>query len=156
MSIPKPSMRPFFIIFSGQAISMLGTQAVQFGLIWWLTVRTESPSVVAAATLLALLPRALFGPVAGALIDRWDRRKIMLTADSAALKGVQDKLRQAGRQLEKLGVEHEAALNVLQSEIALEREKGRLAEGKLLQFSVYTLTDGKYDTCYGSFCFCKV
>ncbi|MEM7249220.1 MAG: MFS transporter [Acidobacteriota bacterium] len=80
---PKPLLRSFFFLFGGQSISMLGTQAVQFGLIWWLTVETGSATVVAGATLAALLPRALLGPVAGAIVDRCDRRKVMLVADGS-------------------------------------------------------------------------
>lgn len=82
MSQDSPSLRPLFVLIGGQSVSMLGTQAVQFGLIWWLTVQTGSPTVVAGATLLALIPRALLGPLVGALVDRWDRRRIMLAADS--------------------------------------------------------------------------
>lgn len=76
-------LRPFLTLFAGQSISMLGTQAVQFGLIWWLTVRTGSATVVAGATLAALLPRAILGPIAGTLVDRWDRRRVMLVADGS-------------------------------------------------------------------------
>ncbi len=72
---------PFFTIWTGQAISLLGSQMVQFGLIWWLTKTTSSATVLTTATLVGMLPGVLLGPVVGALVDRWNRRKIMLFAD---------------------------------------------------------------------------
>lgn len=73
---------PFFTIWTGQAFSLLGSQLVQFALVWWLTKTTGSATVLATATLVALLPQVLLGPLAGALIDRWNRRLVMILADS--------------------------------------------------------------------------
>ena len=82
---PSPaSMRPFWLLWSGQALSLLGSQAVQFALIWWLTDLTRSAAVLALASLVGLLPPVLFGPFIGVLVDRWDRRRVMLAADSAS------------------------------------------------------------------------
>jgi DHA3 family macrolide efflux protein-like MFS transporter len=77
-------MGPFIILWAGQAVSLIGSQAVQFALIWWLTARTGSGTVLATAALLALLPRVLLGPFIGALVDRWNRKRIMLIADATA------------------------------------------------------------------------
>ena len=73
---------PFFTIWAGQAASLLGSQLVQFALIWWLTKTTGSATVLATATLVGLLPQVILGPVTGALVDRWNRRVIMIVADS--------------------------------------------------------------------------
>ncbi len=73
----------FFTIWGGQAISLLGSRLVQFALIWWLTQETGSATVLAIATLIGLLPMVLLGPFAGALVDRWKRRRVILIADSA-------------------------------------------------------------------------
>jgi len=54
---------------------------VQFALVWWLTQTTGSATVLAGATLVALLPQILVAPVAGALADRWNRRWVMVFAD---------------------------------------------------------------------------
>jgi DHA3 family macrolide efflux protein-like MFS transporter len=72
---------PFFIIWGGQAFSLLGSQLVQFALIWYLTVETGSATVLATASLVGLLPRVVLGPLVGTLVDRWDRRRTMLIAD---------------------------------------------------------------------------
>lgn len=72
----------FFTIWSGQALSLLGSQLVQFALIWWLTKTTGSATVLATASLVGLLPQVFIMPVAGALVDRWNRRVVMLVSDS--------------------------------------------------------------------------
>jgi len=76
-------MRSFFTIWTGQAVSLLGSQLVQFAIVWWLTKTTGSATMLALASLAALLPQILIGPFAGALVDRWSRRTIMIVADTA-------------------------------------------------------------------------
>ena len=75
---------PFFTIWSGQSISLLGSQLVQFGLIWWLTQTTGSATVLATASLMGLLPQVLIGPFAGTWVDRSNRRLVMIAADSTS------------------------------------------------------------------------
>jgi len=74
-------MRPFFIIFTGQAISLIGSRLVQFSLVWWLTQQTGSASILAFASIMAILPQAILGPFAGVLVDRWNRKRVMLFSD---------------------------------------------------------------------------
>jgi DHA3 family macrolide efflux protein-like MFS transporter len=73
---------PFFTIWIGQAFSLLGSSLVQFALVWWLTEKTGSATVLATATLVALLPQIFFSPIAGTLVDRWNRRVVMIAADA--------------------------------------------------------------------------
>ncbi len=69
-------------MWGGQAVSLFGSQLVQFALIWWLTSETGSAIVLATASLVGLLPQVLLGPIAGTLVDRWNRRLTMIAADS--------------------------------------------------------------------------
>jgi len=78
----KPWKATFFTIWSGQALSILGSQLVQFALIWYLTIQTGSATVLATASLVGMLPNVVLGPLIGTLVDRWNRRWIMLIADS--------------------------------------------------------------------------
>lgn len=71
----------FFTIWTGQAFSLLGSRLAQFALVWWVTETTGSATVLATATLAALLPEVLLGPFVGALVDRWNRRRMMMIAD---------------------------------------------------------------------------
>jgi DHA3 family macrolide efflux protein-like MFS transporter len=77
----KPWKARFFTIWSGQALSILGSQLVQFALIWHLTVSTGSATVLATASLVGMLPGVILGPVVGTLVDRWNRRWIMVLSD---------------------------------------------------------------------------
>lgn len=73
--------KTFIIIYVGQAFSLLGSTAVQFAVIWWLTARTESAVMLTIATMMSFLPNLLLGPFAGVWIDRYNRRTVMIAAD---------------------------------------------------------------------------
>lgn len=77
-----PWKKRFFTIWTGQAVSLLGSQLVSFALIWYLTVRTGSATVLAIASLLGILPSVILGPFVGPLVDRWNRRRTLIIADS--------------------------------------------------------------------------
>ena len=82
-SHPKTSwQRTFFLIWVGQAFSLLGSELVQFALVWYLTKTTGSASVLAFASFVALIPRVLISPFTGALVDRWNRKRVMILADA--------------------------------------------------------------------------
>ena len=72
---------PFFTVWTGQQLSWIGSALAQFALVWWLTETTGSATVLAVGTLISLLPQVVLGPFAGALVDRWNRRVVMLVAD---------------------------------------------------------------------------
>jgi DHA3 family macrolide efflux protein-like MFS transporter len=72
----------FFTIWTGQQLSIVGSRAAQFALVWWLTTTTGSATVLASAALVAMIPQIVLGPFVGALIDRWNRRLVMIVADS--------------------------------------------------------------------------
>ncbi|MBI5958112.1 MAG: MFS transporter [Chloroflexi bacterium] len=74
-------MLPFFIIWGGQVLSWVGSRVAMFALIWWLTDKTGSATVLASATLAAMLPQIVLGPIAGVYVDRWNRRLVMIAAD---------------------------------------------------------------------------
>ena len=83
----QPQNRPtrwqtsFFTIWTGQAFSILGSMLVHFALVWWLTEKTGSATVLTIGTLLGLLPGIVLGPIVGTLVDRWNRRLVMIVAD---------------------------------------------------------------------------
>jgi len=82
-NIPQNWAPRFFTVWIGQAFSLFGSSLVQFALVWWLTQQTGSATVLATATLVALLPQIVLGPLAGALVDRWNRRVIMIVSDTS-------------------------------------------------------------------------
>ena len=74
--------RRFFTVWIGQAFSLFGSSLANFALIWWITRETQSATVLAIGTIVTMLPGIVIGPFAGALVDRWDRRRVMIVADT--------------------------------------------------------------------------
>jgi DHA3 family macrolide efflux protein-like MFS transporter len=72
----------FTAVWGAEALSLFGTQLVQFALVWWITKSTGSATMLAAATLVALFPQIVVAPLAGALVDRWDRRWVMIFSNA--------------------------------------------------------------------------
>lgn len=75
--------KSFFIIYIGQAFSLLSSSTVQFSIIWWITIQTGSALSLTIASIVGLLPQAILAPFAGVWIDRYNRKKVMIIADSA-------------------------------------------------------------------------
>ncbi len=71
----------FLMIWTGQAISLITSAILQMAIIFYLTEKTGSAMVLSIASLAGFLPYAVFGPVIGVLVDRYDRKKIMIGAD---------------------------------------------------------------------------
>ena len=81
----------YFTIWTGQTLSFLGTRVAQFALVWWLTEKTGSATILATSVLVAFLPSVFLAPVVGTLIDRWNRRIVMVVSDTlvaAAMAGL--------------------------------------------------------------------
>ena len=75
---------PFFTFWATQALSLFGSGLASFGLIWWITDSSGSATILATVSLAALLPGVLFGPVAGVLVDRFNRKAILIFSDSVS------------------------------------------------------------------------
>jgi DHA3 family macrolide efflux protein-like MFS transporter len=74
----------FIITWLGQVVSLIGSGLTSFALGVWVFQRSGSPTLFALIGLFAVLPRVIFSPVAGVLVDRWDRRLVMILADAGA------------------------------------------------------------------------
>ncbi|HEU0302212.1 MAG TPA: MFS transporter [Longimicrobium sp.] len=87
MKLPQflsPGMRTFSIVWFGQMVSMVGTALTDFGVGVWIFQKTGSATPFAMVLLCLVVPGILATPFAGALADRWDRRRIMMLADTGA------------------------------------------------------------------------
>ncbi|MEM7028772.1 MAG: MFS transporter [Chloroflexota bacterium] len=78
---------PFFSLWTGQALSLLGSRIGGFALVWWMTETTGSAVVLSIGTILAFLPQIVLGPIIGVLIDRWNRRRVMIVSDTIVAIG---------------------------------------------------------------------
>lgn len=82
-ALPQRWQLNFAAIWIGQQASLIGSAVAQFALVWWLTRFTGSATVLATAALVSVIPQVLLGPIAGAYVDRWNRRAVMVAADAA-------------------------------------------------------------------------
>jgi MFS transporter, DHA3 family, macrolide efflux protein len=71
----------FLVIWASQAVSLVGSSIAGFAIVWWLAQTTGSATILAASALVSSLPFILVGPLAGTLVDRLDRRLVMMCAD---------------------------------------------------------------------------
>ncbi len=84
----KPTLlagfRGFTLIWVGQLISLLGTGTTRFALTIWAYQETQSATALAMVALFAFAPSIVFNPVAGALVDRWNRKLVLMLSDLGA------------------------------------------------------------------------
>ncbi len=78
---PETNLRGYLFFLVGQWTSILGSNIVQFGIIWFLTVETGSSFVLGLAAFLGFAPFLLVTPIAGVFVDRYNRKKIILFVD---------------------------------------------------------------------------
>ncbi|HEY9856454.1 MAG TPA: MFS transporter [Stenomitos sp.] len=77
----QPLNRNFRLLWLGQATSVLGDRVHQLAVLWWVLNHSGSPALVGAVMVATSVPVVLVGPFAGAIADRVDRRRLMLTCD---------------------------------------------------------------------------
>lgn len=75
-------MRTFLLIWFGQVVSLLGSSLTEFALGVWVYQSTGSISQFALIQVFNYLPRLIFSPFAGPLVDRWNRRWALILSDS--------------------------------------------------------------------------
>lgn len=71
----------FFTIWVGQGVSIFTSAVIQMSIVWYLTDRTGSAAVLAITTMLGFIPQVVLGPFFGVLIDRFNRKKVMIVSD---------------------------------------------------------------------------
>jgi len=83
----KTSMRNFTFIWTGQFFSLLGTAMSQFALAVWAWQDTGQATALALVGLFNFAPTIIMGPIAGALVDRWNRKFVLVLSDTASAIG---------------------------------------------------------------------
>jgi MFS family permease len=78
-------MQIFLIIWLGQVVSLLGSKLTEFSLGFWILEQTYQGTGTitqfALTVLFIYLPKVVISPLAGTLVDRWNRRNVMLLSD---------------------------------------------------------------------------
>ncbi len=77
-------MTAFVVIWVGQFVSLLGTSMTRFALTIWAFQVTGEATALALVGFFSFAPSVIFSPIAGALVDRWNRKLMMILSDLAA------------------------------------------------------------------------
>lgn len=77
MSVIKNNynFKQYISFWCGQLSSLLGSIVVQFIIIWWITTETQSVLILSLSSLFYFLPQIIFTPIAGVLVDKWNRKR---------------------------------------------------------------------------------
>ena len=75
--------RNFTLLWQGQVISSIGKQTFALAAMLWLKHLTQSGTLMGLVMTVAILPMVVFGPVAGVLVDRLHRQRLIAWTDIA-------------------------------------------------------------------------
>lgn len=88
MTSKRPTgMAGFTIFWLGQIVSLLGSAMTWFALTIWAWEKTGKASALATISFFVFLPTVLLTPVAGAFVDRWNRKLVMMLSDAGTAVG---------------------------------------------------------------------
>lgn len=77
-------LKPWLLLWSTQALSAFGSAMTQFALVIWLYQKSGSALQTALLSICSYAPYVVMSIFAGALSDRWDKKRTMLTCDLLA------------------------------------------------------------------------
>src|SRR3989304_800678 len=83
-TLTNSGLRTFFTVWAGQLVSVTGSTMSAFAVQFWIYSETGSVTNLAMVSLAFSLPSVLVSPFAGALVDRWDRGRVMVASDTVA------------------------------------------------------------------------
>lgn len=80
--------RNWRLLWLGQAVSLIGDMVFYVTVLLWIATiiakgKSWAPAAASGALIATAVPVLVVGPLAGVWVDRWDRRRTMLTADAA-------------------------------------------------------------------------
>ncbi|TFG58584.1 MAG: MFS transporter [Spirochaetales bacterium] len=75
--------RNFLLLWQGQFISSIGKQLFAMAAMLWLKTITDSGTLMGMVMTVAMLPMVVIGPIAGVIVDRWDRKRLIAWTDIA-------------------------------------------------------------------------
>jgi MFS transporter, DHA3 family, macrolide efflux protein len=81
----KPQgLHGFVLVWVGQVFSMIGSQMTHFAMGIWAWERTGQATPLAMVAFFSFAPLIVFSPIAGVLVDRWNRKLVMAFSDIGA------------------------------------------------------------------------
>lgn len=80
----QKQLRPYLMLWSTQTLSALGSGMTSYTLVLWLYLRSGSAFRTALLSVCSYTPYVIMSIFAGALSDRWNKKRIMLVCDLLA------------------------------------------------------------------------
>ena len=80
--------KDFFLLWQGQLVSQIGSQAFFVAMMYWTMEATNSASLMGTLMMFSMLPGIVLGPLGGTFADRHSRRAIIILSDLASGAGV--------------------------------------------------------------------
>jgi MFS family permease len=77
--------RNFRLFFAGQSISLIGTWMTRVATAWLVYRLTKSAVLLGTVSFAGQIPTFLFAPLAGVLVDRWNRRTVLVWTQTLAM-----------------------------------------------------------------------
>jgi MFS family permease len=77
--------RNYRLYCGGQSISLMGTWMQRMALSWWVYRHTHSALMLGVVGFAGQIPALLLAPLAGALVDRWDRYRLLVVTQTLAM-----------------------------------------------------------------------
>ena len=77
--------RDFMLLWSGQVVSTIGSSASEVIYPLLILALTQSPAAAGFSAAIRFVPYLVFSLPAGALVDRWDRKRVMIACDIALI-----------------------------------------------------------------------
>jgi MFS family permease len=78
-------MKGFSLVWSGQIISVLASSMTGFGMTLWMYKQTESATAMGLMQVAFITPFLALSPIAGAMVDRYNRKLMMMISDLGAV-----------------------------------------------------------------------
>jgi MFS transporter, DHA3 family, macrolide efflux protein len=75
--------RKFFLLWIGHTVSIVGDYVFFIAITFWIYEQTGSALATGGLLIASTVPAILVAPLTGIVVDRWDRRRIMVVAESA-------------------------------------------------------------------------
>ena len=82
--IRPTTMRKFLIVWLGQMVSTIGSYMTEFAISLWAWEITGQATSLALVAFFTQVPRILITPLAGAIVDRWNRKWLIMLGDTMA------------------------------------------------------------------------
>lgn len=76
------NVRAFLTVWSGQTVSLVGSRMTSFALILWVWQLTGQATALAFIWFWVQVPQVLISPFAGVIVDRWNRKYLMMIGDA--------------------------------------------------------------------------